>query len=296
MNPISLPIVVVEILYTFAYYNLLPPSNLLNLSGLLIRHISCDIISTIQPFYGYCKGDREMRILHARVAVLLLALSLVPISAGASIITFEGVAAAGAVVRLASYEEQGYRITLFSPPNDVLIIDSGVESVVNNGTDIFGWCLGSITSPGCDAVRLERIDGARFNLNSFDATNLLHNTTTEEIQLIIEGWLEVGVLVGDRGVTLGVDEWRTFDIPHPVLFEPQPRLSFTDMDFVRFFVRFNNLPDIPNEDAFGFGRYGVAFDNIDVSLFDTSVPEPTSLALMSLGLLGLGFNRRKRLQ
>ena len=57
-----------------------------------------------------------MRILHARVAVLLLALSLVPISAGASIITFEGVAPAGDVVQLASYEEQGYRITLFSPP------------------------------------------------------------------------------------------------------------------------------------------------------------------------------------
>ena len=176
----------------------------------------------------------------------------------------------------------------------MVIIDSGVESAVNNGTDIFGWCTGDIASPGCDHVRLERIDGARFNLNSFDATNLLDKTTTEGVQLIIEGWLEVGVLVGDRGVTLGVDEWRTFDIPHPVLFGGA--LSFTNMDFVLFSVQGNNLDDIPNEDPFGLGRYGVAFDNIDVSLFATSVPEPSSLALMALGLLGLGFNRRKRLQ
>ena len=39
----------------------------------------------------------------------------------------------------------------------------------------------------------------------------------------------------------------------------------------------------------------VDFQNSHVNV-RTSVPEPTTLALLSLGLFGLGFNRRKRLQ
>ena len=46
------------------------------------------------------------------------------------------------------------------------------------------------------------------------------------------------------------------------------------------------------------GSSGVDITNFGFTTVDgmASVPEPATLALMSLGLLGLGFNRLKRLQ
>ena len=42
------------------------------------------------------------------------------------------------------------------------------------------------------------------------------------------------------------------------------------------------------------GRFGIGFDNVVLNATTAAVPEPASLALLSLGLAGIGFSRKKK--
>lgn len=175
---------------------------------------------------------------------------------------FEGIAPPGLFVfGVTPYQEAGFTLTN-SLGGDSLtdgLFDS--ECLVNdNGTDFFGWCAEGV----CESlvISLTRSGGASFNFISFDTAVLEAGIGSNVIDVI--GHLQGG---GTMSTTITqTDVWTTYQLDYA---------GVTKVDF-----------------AFGPGHADApnhAFDNLTMS-----VPEPSSLALLSIGFVGLCSRRRYR--
>lgn len=173
---------------------------------------------------------------------------------------FEG---APTVIPSTPYNESGFTLTDSNPFSADGIFDSaGNPFPANtNGTQVFGWCA------GCDpnqTITLTRTGGGAFDFLSFDTAVLEPGAGSNEIEVI-------GHFLGGGSITTAVTQletWATVGLGY---------FNVTSVDFL-FGANHQRYPDH-------------AMDNL---VMDTHVPEPGSLALLALGVVGAGASSRRR--
>ena len=199
--------------------------------------------------------DKESQAVRITKVLSLSAIFLLtPISAMATVIDFEGVAAAGTVMQVGqNYVEDGYN--LFNPggaTNAVVVSQSTGNNT--SGSDFYGWNNIAENNP----VTLTNIAGDPFNFISLDVGSIFSpNPVSFDI---------IGRLVGGGTVTESIVNVGAF---------VSVTLGWTNLTSVDFNYASGEFP---------------AIDNL---LLSSSVPEPTILILLSLGLVGLGWRRKK---
>ena len=136
----------------------------------------------------------------------------------------------------------------------------------------------------------------------------------QNIDVVSLNWAGVQITEIDVGVSFGLDlNDNTFhraiveiipdggsalvnmDIINDVFGTPSTQNIFTDQTIAGF-----DLTALPNYRLIAGGRTGGAFtegdmDNISLKAVSAQVPEPVTLALMSIGLAGIGFARKKKI-
>ena len=133
---------------------------------------------------------------------------------------------------------------------------------------------------------LAREDGRRFNLDGFSAAFVPKVGATQNIVIVAYGWLadntNVGTYFGLGDTTNGAVH------PFGLYNNPLDFSNFTDLVQLEFFAC---VLDTAVCGTTSRNNAQFALDDIQLS----TVPEPTTLALMALGLLGLlGRGRRNR--
>lgn len=201
------------------------------------------------------------KILQATIATC----ALLCLQAGATTIGFEGVVPnTSSIVPVTPYTESGFTFTnLHNATGSDGIFGSAASN--SNGTATFVFCT---YNNGCGTdvfVTLTAADASPFSLTSIDAGNWQAATTAGSIDLI-------GHLVSGGTVTTSITAgktWETFAI--------------------------SGFHDLISVDFYGRAVYAVAIDNLELNATPSSnVPEPTSIALLGLGLAGLVAGRRRK--
>mgnify|MGYP000414984877 FL=1 len=80
----------------------------------------------------------------------------------------------------------------------------------------------------------------------------------------------------------------------PGSLDPQPWTSFSQNIFSAVSPFEGQNLQVRFAQADNQGPFDIGFDNVSLSATTAAVPEPASLALLSLGLAGIGFSRRKK--
>lgn len=192
--------------------------------------------------------------------------------ANAVVLTFDEIPATEVITTTVDYEGYNFR------SNHMHTYGCGHwDLVASNGTTHIGYESGR-GSP----ITMTRQDGGTFSLFSLDASEFYPNSGGDrpnaEILRIVGQWLDGSTasyelfLDGITDGTGGQIDFQHFALP--TIFTDVTSIVFTGWRFE--------------------GRDGgVALDNLEVLTgTPASVPEPATLALLGLGLVGMGFARR----
>ena len=205
-----------------------------------------------------------MKKLSALIATLFL---LSPFAAFAVpvVMDFEGgVEDDETLIPATPYSEDGFVLTSSREPEAIEGIFGSDDFEANtNGSAIFGWCTGC---EGEQTISLTMEGGGVFDFLGFDAAILFGEPDTIG-GLEIIGHLDGGGLIGTM-VDITFD-WATFELGWTGL---------TQVDFISVF------------DGEELNYFDPAVDNL---VMNVSVPEPGTLALLGLGLIGLAARRRR---
>jgi len=165
-----------------------------------------------------------------------------------------------------SYVEDGFTLSSSSDPsvhhNDIFNSNSGFNT---NGSDIFGWCGGCFNQP----TTFSLTDGGTFSLDSIDFSNMVLGFDIGTIDVI-------GTFQGGGTITQSIE-------------------SLMDVWDTTIFSGFTDLAEFS---IVGAGDNHFAMDNIVLTTLvltgGNQVPEPSTFALLGLGLAGLGFARKQK--
>ncbi|MGM9515305.1 PEP-CTERM sorting domain-containing protein [Roseateles sp. DB2] len=199
----------------------------------------------------------------ACAALAAFTFSAIPALSSAAPVTmgFEGVADdSGQVVPGTPYTEASYQLVNLapSPYSDGIF---GKYASNSNGSATFVFCAYDST---CYAGTAIKLTGPQpFSLKSIDVGNWERGYLPGSMELI-------GTLVGGGTVST--------------------MLSTSDLWSSHLLAGFDMLTSVEFR---GHGTYAVAFDNLVLDA-SHSVPEPGSLALLSLAVAGLGLRGRRR--
>ena len=198
----------------------------------------------------------------------LLVVLLSPMAANADVIQFEGIAPDGFELRwdnagISTYTEAGFDITT----ND------NFQAFFESGT----YGANGLSGASGDALFYQNVTtlftitetgGGLFGLASLDAGGLFSGSGSVQVTGYLSGGGTVQTLLDlvNFSVTAGVLPTFTFDG------------AWNDLTAVDLLRTSGNF---------------IAFDNITLTR-SVSVPEPGTLALLGIGLFGMGLSRRRR--
>lgn len=142
---------------------------------------------------------------------------------------------------------------------------------------------------------LAREDGGKFNLDGFSAAFVPQGIASQTIVVVAYAWFESG----DGGAywSLGTTSPAPSNHPFFTYDDPADFDFFTDVVQVEFFACVADVNGVCQTLTNNNAQF--ALDDIRVSTFtqdgggNSTVPEPSTLALLSLGLLGLRLRNRR---
>ncbi len=198
----------------------------------------------------------------ARAVGATLAFALCSAAASATVITFDAITGGGTRPLPANYQEAGFQI---APGEDTALALWGQLNVNYTGSTAV-WVDGAGRSNR--VTNLSRVDGGAFSLDSIDFSEG-QRETDEPFEILVSARLN-GVWVWNYPVFLdGVFGNETFNFGS----------IFRNVTEVQFGVR---------------EEFDYQFDNVVVGAPPAEVPEPGSLGLFGVGLLGALLARRRR--
>ena len=181
------------------------------------------------------------------------------------IVDFEDVVLSGVSTAAGVQTSQGFSFAPTATTNDLVRVQQGAGTCsggcVDNGTQRLTLFNNDATAPF--EVVMSAMNGLPFALLSFDFTENFIFTTDTGANITLTGTLEGG------GTAI-----ESFEID-------QIENTFQTASVTR-------MVDVTSI-LIASDRYFPAFDN-----FVVSVPEPATLAIISLGFAGLGYSRRKK--
>jgi len=213
-----------------------------------------------------------------KILGLLAVLTMLPAAGWAAVVTFSGLEDAGPVN---TYAEAGFVVSTGPSWDANLLTGNPVPSIFQ---PFENPRLGESSRASQFTIFVSRVDFGLFAFNSVDF-QANHDLGEAAMRFLIEGQLNganqfgSGISGNLTGVPFGSPEWTT---------------AFGDGSTLinSLIITVFNVAQSGYNGTLSLD--GLSLDNISLST-ESTVPEPGSLALLGLGLAGLGLSRRRKI-